>query len=179
MPTIDLTNDDPELEASLGPHDPRRRAVVRGGKLHGEELRAEIRRLTAQGKSQSEIAAELAVSRQHVSKIILEEPAKDRIPPALLARMVEHLRAGASPAELLDRLPEVAGLFRRRGAAGDAAPQRDRVLASLRMLISGGKDVESGPTRELYDARQAGRLVATPAERPQPSAPAKPRPRAK
>jgi predicted DNA-binding transcriptional regulator AlpA len=73
--------------------------------------------------------------------------------------MVKVLRTGATPAELLDQVPAVAALFSSRGAPENALPERERVLASLRQFISAGGREESGPRRELYEARQAGRLV--------------------
>lgn len=178
MPT---SPDDPELQDELGPHDPRRRALVRGGKLHGDTLKAEIRRLAGEGLSTREIAEAAKASRAYVHRILTAKPAaEERIGDDLLAWMVEQLRHGASPAALLDGRPEIAGLFRRRGDAGDAAEERERVLASLRVFISSGRDSEDAQRVALYRARQEGRLKgATPAAGPQPSEPATPRRRGK
>lgn len=165
MPT---TPDDPELLDDLGPHDPRRRAL-RGGRLQGDALKAEIRRLAAQEKSLREIADATQVSRAYVHKVLTEEPkTEERIPPELLRWMVERLGAGDGPADLLDARPgDIAALFRSRA---EAAPDRERLLLSLRKLISSGKDTD-GAARELYRARQAGRLVR-PKREPEPTPPA-------
>lgn len=174
--------DDPELGDSLRPNDPRRRALRGGGKLRGEALRAEIRQQAEEGSGPSEIAKRCRVSRQLVHRVLTapESEKRQRISDDLLAKMTAALRAGHSPAELVDQLPEIAAIFKARADEAPAA-LRERVLQSLRQLISAGGRADSGPARALYEARQAGRLGATtPAEEsPPPSKPRKPKQPAK
>lgn len=157
--TIDLTGDDDALDETLSPHDPRRRAVRGDGKLRGADLRAFIKQLAADGVETKDIVEQAGCSRAYVRRVLTTETTtRERIPADLLARMVAELRDGVEPAALLDKLPEIAGLFvSRSGQNGD---DRQRVLSNLRTLISSGGKTETGPARELHEARQAGKLKA-------------------
>lgn len=160
MATIDLTGDDDAVAETLGPHDPRRRAVLRGGRKRGEALRAEIQKLKAQGLETHEIVERVKCSRAYVRKVLTQAAPTERIPAELLQRMVAELRGGADPAGLLDAIPEVGSLFKPRKGK-PSSDERGRVLASLRVLISSGAHAQPGtPGRALYDARQAGKMKA-------------------
>lgn len=130
-------------------------------------------------KSLSWIAEQLGVTKQRVSQLLSPKKAPasawansdDRWPPEMVTMMVEQLRAGVAPRDLLD-LPGVADMIRVKVSDDDLDPERVAELgrskalaevtytkrtAALRTMISRGQyRPRASVAGRLYEARQIG-----------------------
>lgn len=138
--------------------------------LAGAELRAAIRRLAADSKSNGEIAEALGCSRAYASRIRnrTDEPAKmgrpvtvavASFPSGVLRAMQESLREGLRGYDIaLLRIPGVAECFTIADAPTDPDKLFERRRSEIRKVVAVGGRVGEGQAHQLWLARQEGLL---------------------
>ncbi|HEY1180300.1 MAG TPA: hypothetical protein VGF17_29435 [Phytomonospora sp.] len=125
-----------------------------------EEIRREAKAAVAKIRREAKTkAAEIHEAAQERIRVL--QVREEGWPEAVVAKMEQQLREGASPLDLVAD-PEVAAWMpaARKDEDTDVEATRRRHSQALRVLINRGKSLPEGEVaRRLYDARQIGRAA--------------------